>query len=241
VRFWRNEHIEARAEERLAQLANSLGRPLSPPIPVDLFIEHVLELDLLWDVIEERPGEMILGAIDPRARQIVINEKHVDLFRQRPGLERFTKLHESGHWDLLTDQTIIDHPQFLEGEDVGGPVSFRQSQNNCLLHVLKALCTTKEGVEYVCDLRSRADDPYEKRVVNRYAGAVLIPKQLLREDVARKRPQRWPDVYRLAERYEVTPTAMKVRLNELGLVYIDESGTFYGSKAEAVGQQLLFG
>jgi hypothetical protein len=240
VRFWRNEHIERRAEERLAQLASSLGRPISPPIPVDHFIEHVLELDFLWDLIEERPGEVILGAIAPRSRKIVINEKHVGLFGQRPGLERFTKLHESGHWDLLTDQAAVDHPQLLGGNDAGGPVSFRQSRNG-LLHVLKALCMTKVGVDFVCDLRSRADDPYEKRVVNRYAAAVLIPRLLLGEDVERKRPQGWPDVYRLAERYEVTPTAMKVRLNELGLVYIDESGAFHRSKAEAAGQQPLFG
>jgi hypothetical protein len=240
VRFWRNEHIERRAEERLAQLATSLGRPITPPIPVDHFIEHVLKLDLLWDVVEERPGEVILGAIKPRARQIVINETHVELFGQRPGLERFTKLHEGGHWDLLTDQAAIDHPQLLGVDDVDGPVSFRQSRGG-LLHVLKALCVTTAGVDYVCDLRSRADDPYEKRVVNRYAGAVLIPRQLLRDDVGRKRPEEWPDVYRLADRYEVTPTAMKVRLNELGLVYIDEGGMFHRSKAEAAGQQPLFG
>lgn len=240
MKFWRNEHIERRAEERLTQLATSLGRPITPPIPVDHFIEHVLELDLLWDVVEERPGEVILGAIDPRAKQIVINETHVELFAQRPGLERFTKLHEGGHWDLLTDQATIDHPQLLGCDDADGPVSFRQSRNG-LRHVLKALCMTKAGVDYFCDLRSRADDPYEKRVVNRFAGAVLIPGQLLREDVRRRRPQGWPDVYRLAERYEVTPTAMKVRLNELGLVYVDESGMFHGSKAEAAGQQPLFG
>jgi hypothetical protein len=47
-------------------------------------------------------------------------------------------------------------------------------------------------------------------------------------------------VYRLAERYDVTVTAMKVRLNQLGLVYIDDRGTFHRSKAEAEGQQVLF-
>ena len=96
-------------------------------------------------------------------------------------------------------------------------------------------------MQYICDLKSRVDDPDEKRVVNRYAGAVLIPRQLLRDDVDRRRPQAWPDVYRLAERYDVTVTAMKVRLNQLGLVYIDEGGTFHRSKAEAEGQQELFG
>jgi hypothetical protein len=238
VRFWRNEHIEARAEERLAQLAESLRRPVTPPVPVDHFIEHVLELDFLWDQIEERVGETIFGAINPRRRQIVMNDLHAELFHQKEGLERFTKLHEGGHWDLLTDQASVDHPRLL-GNDESGPVAFRQSRAG-LLHVLKALCMSKEALEYLCDLNSRTDDPDEKRVVNRYAGAVLIPRHLLRQDVARTRPRGWPDVYGLAERYEVTVTAMKVRLNQLGLVYIDEHGTFHRSRAEAVGQQLLF-
>jgi len=237
--FWRNEHIESRAEERLSQLAKSLGRRVTPPVPADHFIEHVLGLDFLWDEIEERAGEMILGAINTRDRQIVMNDSHAELFHQNKGLERFTKLHEAGHWDLLTDHASVDHPRLL-GDDESGLVAFRHSRAG-LLHVLKALCSSNEGVQYICDLNSRADDPDEKRVVNRYAGAVLIPRQLLRDDVDRRRPQAWPDVYRLAERYDVTATAMKVRLNQLGLVYIDERGTFHRSKAEAEGQQVLFG
>lgn len=239
MRFWRNEHIEARAEERLAQLAKLLGGRISPPVPVDQFIEDVLELDLLWDEIEERPGETILGAINPKRRQIVMNDVHAELFRQKEGLERFTKLHEGGHWDLLTDHAAVDHPLLLN-DGCSGPVAFRQSRAG-LLHVLKALCTSNEAVKYICDLNSRADEPDEKRVVNRYAGAVLIPKQLLRQDVDLRRPRGWPDVYRLAERYEVTVTAMRVRLNQLGFVYIDEHGTFHRSKADAAGQQVLFG
>jgi len=238
VRFWRNEQIESRAEERLAQLAKSLGRAVTAPVPVDHFVEHVLELDFLWDQIEERPGEMILGAINPRSRQIVLNDTHAEVFDQKEGLEQFTKLHEAGHWDLLTDHASLEHPRLLDDGE-GGLVAFRHSRIG-LLHVLRALCTSNEGVQYICDLTSRADDPDEKRVVNRYAGAVLIPRQLLREDVALNPPKGWPDVYRLAERYEVTGTAMKVRLNQLGLVYIDDGGVFHRSKAEVEGQQLLF-
>ena len=139
VRFWRNEHIESRAEERLAQLATSIGRAVTPPVPVDHFIEHVLELDFLWDKIEERAGEMILGAINPKDRQIVMNDTHAELFHQKEGLERFTKLHEAGHWDLLTDHASVDHPRLLEGKETG-LVAFRHSRTG-LLHVLKALCS----------------------------------------------------------------------------------------------------
>ncbi len=239
MRFWRNEQIESHAEDRLAQLAKSIGRAVTPPVPIDHFIEHVLELDFLWDEIEERAGEMILGAINPKDRQIVMNDTHAELFHQKEGLERFTKLHEAGHWDLLTDHASLDHPRLI-GDDESGLVAFRHSRSG-LLHVLKALCTSHEGVQYICDLKSRADEPDEKRVVNRYAGAVLIPRHLLREDVDRRCPRGWRDAYTLAERYEVSVTAMKVRLNQLGLVYIDDHGKFHRSRAEAEGQQVLFG
>lgn len=43
----------------------------------------------------------------------------------------------------------------------------------------------------------------------------------------------------LREQVNVTITALKVRLSELGLVYIDQDGTFHRSREEAKGQQRL--
>ncbi len=36
----------------------------------------------LWDVIEEQPGEQILGGLDAANRRILLNEAHTDLFEQ---------------------------------------------------------------------------------------------------------------------------------------------------------------
>ena len=100
-RFYRNVQIERVAEGRLAELQQLTGKPLAPPVPIDLIAEKILGLTLLWDSIEELPGEIIFGGIVPRERLIILNEKRKGLFNEKPGLERSTKGHEMGHWDLF--------------------------------------------------------------------------------------------------------------------------------------------
>ena len=62
MRLYRNETIELRAEARLAELERLVGRALAPPIPIDLLAEQVLDLDFLWEAIDELPGEMSSAA-----------------------------------------------------------------------------------------------------------------------------------------------------------------------------------
>jgi len=116
VKFWRNDAIEMRAEERLHQLRQYLGGPLTPPIQVDILAESVLNLNILWDEIEELPGEIILGSIQPKMRRITMNEKRQGLFAKKPGLERFTKGHETGHWDLYVDEARLHHPAMFSSD-----------------------------------------------------------------------------------------------------------------------------
>jgi hypothetical protein len=117
VKFYRNQEIEDLAAERLSQLARILARPLAPPIPIDLLAEQVLELDFLWEDIDELPRETVLGALHPHKRLIIMNDKHRALFDTKPGLERFTKGHEMGHWDLFIDQGALEHPTLFALDD----------------------------------------------------------------------------------------------------------------------------
>ena len=86
---------------------------------------------------------------------------------------------------------------------------------------------------------SRADRGDEARAVNRYAGAILMPQQLLRAEFDARRPRSWPELYRLREKYNVTISALTVRLQQLDLLYVDENGKVHQSKAHATGQQRL--
>jgi hypothetical protein len=66
-----------------------------------------------------------------------------------------------------------------------------------------------------------------------------MPQHLLWADVEVRRPAAWRDVYRMRERYNVTISALTVRLQQLDLLYVDESGKLYESRSQATGQQRL--
>src|SRR6478672_8344753 len=110
MKFYRNEQIEQIAEQRLMDFERKLERPLSLPIDIELFGELVLELSILWDDIEELPGEEVLAGLRAPDRMIVMNERRKLQMEQKPGRRRLTQGHEMGHWDLFVDKSKLDHP-----------------------------------------------------------------------------------------------------------------------------------
>jgi hypothetical protein len=236
MKFYRNAAIEERAEQRISELEKLLGKPVEPPIPLELVAEHLLGLDILWEEIEELPGEVIYGGLRMEDKLIVLNERRRQLFEDKPGLERSTKGHEMGHWDLFgrTDQPgqlllFDDDARFVRRSSPGGDV-----------RVMLALIKTPEGQELLRQIQKRADDPDEARAVNRYAAALSMPKRLLTDAALAVDRRSWPRLYRLAERFEVSITALKVRLQQLNLLYVDERGRLFNSREEATGQGSLF-
>ncbi|MDQ7829058.1 MAG: hypothetical protein QN119_13745 [Armatimonadota bacterium] len=237
MRILRNQEIEEIAASRLAELEQQLGQPLSPPIPIDLIAEKVLGLDFLWEPIDELPGEQILGGLVAKKRLIVLNENRKGFFTGKPGVERSTKGHEMGHWDLFIDKGSLDHPTLFDVEG-DGPFAYRSSPAGEVA-IIKALHRDLEGRELLRKIQSRADEPDEARAVNRYAAALSMPADMIREDAVKIDRTQWPNLYRLAEKYEVTISALRVRLEQLGLLYVDEHGKLYESKDAASGQMML--
>ncbi len=237
MRFYRNQRIEELAERRLGELAARLGEPLPVPIPIDLVGEQVLGLDFLWEPIEELPGEVILAGLRAPDRLIVLNERRRGLFAEKPGLERFTKGHEMGHWDLYVDRATLDYPMlFRTGEEAR--VVYRSSPAGEVA-VLKRLLADPEGRELLRRIQARADGGDEARCVNRYAAALLMPGDRLREAVARDRTH-WRNLYPLAKQFEVTISAFKVRLEQLDLLHVTRDGELYACKDDANGQRRMF-
>src|SRR5262249_50711924 len=147
----------------------------------DLLAEKILELDFLWEDIDELPGEIVLGAMHPQKRLIVMNNKHRTLFDTKPGLERSTKGHEIGHWDLFIDKGALEHPTLFALDDTS-PFARRSSPIGEVT-IIKRLLSFPEGRDLLRELKARADDPQEARAVNRYAAAILLPQHLLRAEV----------------------------------------------------------
>lgn len=235
MKFYRNDEIEALAEGRLSELERVLGRPLSPPIPIDILAENVLELDFLWDTIDELPGEKILGGLKAKNRLIVLNEKHRRLFEETTGLERSTKGHEMGHWDLFIDKATLEHPALFQGGDEG-PFSYRSSPSG-KVEIIKMLYSDPEGREILRRMETRSDHPDEARAVNRYAAAISMPREMIREEALKIDRTQWSNLYKLRDKFEVTISALTVRLRQLRLLHVDKDGNLYDSPDAATGQK----
>lgn len=236
-RFYRNADIEAAAEDRLLEMERAMGKPLTLPIPIDYLGEAVLGLDFLWDTVQELPGELILGAIMPQKKLIILNEARRAYMDKHPGLERSTKGHEMGHWDLYVDKATFGHPA-LFNEDGDGPFAFRSSGVGDVA-IIKKLEESAEGRALLKEIDQRADEPDEARVVNRYAAAISMPKSLVLEEVKKIDRTSWPALYDLKDKFDVTISAMVVRLQQLDLLYV-KGKQLFEHRDQATGQARLF-
>lgn len=237
MKFYRNADIERIAEEKLAALVQVLGRSLSPPTPIELMAEKVSGLNILWDPIEEKPGETIFGGLSAEDKLIVLNEKHRDLFQEKPGVERSTIGHEVGHWELFIDKASAGYP-LLPG--FSRPESFvRRSSSKRPVEVIAALIRSERGQEILRDIHARSDHPGEARVVNRFAAAISMPRDLIRAEAIKVDRTHWRNLYPLAEKFGVTISALKVRLEQLDLLHVRENGELFSSRDEATGQMQL--
>jgi len=88
--------------------------------------------------------------------------------------------------------------------------------------------------EKIC--RSDIQD-WDEKNADRFAGYLLMPKELISEKIGSI--NNWSDICEMAKKFNVSNTAMKIRLEELGYMYIDKIGNFYKSKEECYGQQQL--
>ena len=75
--------------------------------------------------------------------------------------------------------------------------------------------------------------------MNRYAAALSMPKRLIAEAALAIDRTQWRNLYALAETFEVTITALRVRLEQLDLLCLKD-GKLYESHDQARGQ-MTFG
>ena len=242
LKFVRNSVIEEVTTNRIRQYEALAGLSVSLPIPVEQIVERVLGLSFDWDVIEEKPGELILGGLVAEQRKILLNEKHLNLFQSKPGLERSTVGHEAGHWDLDIDRGQLLHPELPGFETKPHIVRRQSSKSNLIVEVLnRAIAGDERCRQLYKQITEGEDTPEVRSVVDRYQSALLMPKWLMTEAQSRYNFTNWTSLYALAEEAKVNISNLTVRLMRLDMLYIPPgTKNLFPNKDAFIGQGSLF-
>jgi hypothetical protein len=94
-----------------------------------------------------------------------------------------------------------------------------------------------DGRRVLC--RDKSAHPVERQA-EKFAAALLMPREELRPALPVAPWRGWRHVYDLADRFVVTPTAMAVRLEELGWMHRDEDDVPSSGRRVPAGQGSLF-
>ena len=226
VKYLTEEAIELDAKALLAEFANARNVSLEPPIPIEDIVEKHLRLRLEFDDLHRVLGipregiePDILGAIWVERREICVDQS-LDP-EEQPRLEgryRFTVAHEGGgHWRLHRDYLATDPNQGSLFPDTHQPTFVSRSRR------------PKERAEWQADY---------------YASCLLMPRAMVmgawREHFGDVDPRILPrmeadgigntdksngdeqlvkDFVRpLADQFVVSPMAMGIRLEKMGLL-----------------------
>jgi hypothetical protein len=147
-----------------------------------------------------------------------------------------------GHWDLFIDKGKIDTPKLpgFDLEEQRIKTVLRDGTRGQYQVIIKNAWIDDTDYKRLKKLIDRYDPFFEAHAVNTYASTLLMPIDLLRESFKGRALYTWPELYSLAELYDVTITALRVRLQKLGILHIGENGSIRkGKEVESKGQSTL--
>ncbi len=184
-------------------------------VPIDEIIEFYYKIDISWEPIDHlNASNMVMAAIFPTQRKIVMNDSCKELFVEKNGTMNFTMAHELGHWVLHVEDKL----------------------NQQL-----SLAFEADNEVYYC--RSFSKKPPEEIQADMFAGCLLMPKTIIVPLINHwKRVSAkigFPQLYDLCEMFDVSISALKIRLHTLNLLYIDGEGIIHASKEDYQEQMAL--
>ena len=241
VAYVSDEAIEKDAQALLADYARERGTPIEAPIPIEDIVEKYLKLGIEFDDMHQRFGVPrsgigfdpdILGAIYFDQKRIVIDESlDPEAFPAKEGRYRFTLAHEGGgHWRLH---------RHLFGKD---PAQTSLLEPNAAPSVVCRTSQAKERIEFQADLYASCVLMPRKLVFAAWDEAFPDRKQRVLQpatpiehpfvEIARfecripgaeftETDDQALDSFAkpFAEKFLVSPIAMRIRLERLGLLH----------------------
>ena len=211
TRYLPDIHIERVATRLLSRYECQFGAVTKPPVPVEDIADGLLDLRILWDALSESAGTSTLAGLNPDERMIVFNEPRRKVIEDTQGLYNTVLGHEIGHWELHADHGMVAQQRLPKFDQV----------YDCLYQE----STSTQG-------------PKEAQA-HKFMGFLLMPSRLLSEAIGDVDLTSWPNLYGLRALFQVTISALTVRLQRLGVLYIAADGQLYPSLQEYHGQRRM--
>lgn len=222
VRFLGKRRIDFEAARLWAEFQLARRTELVPPVPVDELLELHCGLTLeVTNLCEQLGEEDVLGAIWFERREVVIDHQlDPEMFPEREGRYRFTLAHELGHWQLHRREQgqarrQAGRPAFICRSSSRERVEWQADYFAACLLLPRPLVYRAwrelNGGRATCVAQfaaARADIVQEE-----FLRRGQIPLTTREEDNYLLDAAAQP----LAEQFGVSPTAMRIRLEELGL------------------------
>ena len=238
VPFLSGGEIELAATRLLVEFS---GGRIRPPVPVENIVEKHLKLTLGFDDLHERLGiprsgnePEVLGALWAESREVLVDESlDPDEYPEQEGRYRFTLAHEIGHYCLHKD--FLTSPA-QQGADLFGfskapTVIYRESQAKVRIErqadsFASCLLMPKPWVRIVWrELFSRSN----ALVFSAWPGSDWTKPPLgwresglLAETAAADEYFFYRASKPMAAEFGVSVQAMRVRLEQLGLLLVDD-------------------
>ena len=214
-------------------------------LDVEAFLDF-LELSVVWEDIEEPEGTAFFANFCADDDGLVtINERHREFFDSRPDVYAACLGHEAGHYVLrhwergatgqqnlslfseLTPKTQLFHKSSwfqygLTREEVQN-LKAAESRLKEKLAKTALLSTTAR------DTLNQLDDHFEPEWMfwqaEHFSLCLRIPRDKLEPQLEEGWDfNSWRPIYRLAERFRVSPSMMRLRLEKLGVIEIGPDG-----------------
>ena len=201
--------IEARATLLLLDYQWRFGIIKSPPVPVDEILEFLLKLHLEFADLRQDGFEGVVGITDTEARRVVIDERLDPLsYPNMEGRFNFTVAHEIGHFYLqhpaISSPTNNSHPSL-----VGSHQELEWQADKFASYLLMP----KNMVLREWRAKFNHSDPL---VITPEMERAALANGFSRSDFVRAFAEERAG--ELAPMFRVSVTAMRIRLQELGLL-----------------------
>lgn len=180
-------------------------------VPIEDIIEIDFGIEWRWGEFDQADDELVMAALYPKRKEIILNVSCRELFREKFGTKLFSLAHELGHWVLHAEDITGMQMSLFEGD-----VFYCRSN------------LERSPIEYQADLFAGCLLMPE---------AIIRP---LMKELNAKTMLTWQELYNIADGFQVSISALTTRLQQLNLLYIDRNKGLHCSKEAAMGQQILF-